>query len=244
MSEEFNGTIETGFNVDFPAFSAAEFTGAGAGEETAGAAYTESPAETEGRNTGKRRGRPAKTEINFTENLGGAIGEIPDIIVPEKKPRKKRSPKSANSLEVKKLQENSKKVISGVYAMAAKMLDAPYFAITPEEADSIAEPLAEILDDMNLSEMINKYGNGAALITAAAVVTIPRIVLYSKDPNNKIKNLKNKLMNGGNKNGKIGKISGSPKSANSVNNAETSPANVEYDFTDDTALYGGYTGIV
>jgi len=130
------------------------------------------------------------------------IPQIPQVDAPVKKPRKQRESKASSKLELRDLESNISLLMVGVYAMTAKLLKADYFAISKDEADTIAAPLSKIIDRMAITEKLNKYSDGICLVTAAATVTVPRIAIYSAMKAEENKNAVKRTISGTSNNSK------------------------------------------
>jgi len=132
---------------------------------------TEPAAENGGTPTGT-----APQKINGAEVVGYSVVEEQ----PKKRGRKAGSTNKAKTQKAvdKDLAQNLSTLIQGFYSLTGGMLQAPYFAVTKEEADSIAQPAAKILSKSQFSEQLNKYSDNVALVVAAGIVTIPRVAIY------------------------------------------------------------------
>ena len=52
-----------------------------------------------------------------------------------------------------------------------------HWNVTQDETESIAAPLVKILDRLNITEKVEKYGDWAALGVALGLVIVPRVMM-------------------------------------------------------------------
>lgn len=168
----------------------------GGAEEDSGTAETGRTAETR-RDADTDAAAPASGEetgnsetIVSSPVLGRAVEvpyTAPEIPQPAKRGRKpgatspKSISKSSSKSDVKDLENNLSLLTSGLYSMTGKLLNVDYFELKPEEAQSIAAPLAKILDRMAITSTLNKYGDGLALVAAVTIITAPKISRYVEE---------------------------------------------------------------
>jgi hypothetical protein len=67
-------------------------------------------------------------------------------------------------------------LVIGFNITAAKA--GSHWALTQKEADSLAEPIAAIMERFNLTEATGKYGEYIALIVALGMIMIPKLMIH------------------------------------------------------------------
>ena len=67
-------------------------------------------------------------------------------------------------------------LIVGVFSLVG-MKAGEHWNLTVEEADSVSKPLSNILDKLNLTEQVASVSDGAMLVLALAMITIPRVMI-------------------------------------------------------------------
>lgn len=129
-----------------------------------------------------RNGSNAGTETPKTPvSLG-----LPEIIIPTPAVEKRgpgRPPgtgkKAVEAKPAKNLMELSDNIrillVSGFAMLAVRT--GPVWEVTEAEADSIAKPLSKIMDKAGQTETVNKYSDYIMLLTALAVVILPRLLV-------------------------------------------------------------------
>lgn len=75
-------------------------------------------------------------------------------------------------------------LIVGVFSLVG-MKAGEHWNLTVEEADTVSKPLSNILDKMNLSEQVANVSDGAMLVLALAMITIPRVMITASGMKNK-----------------------------------------------------------
>lgn len=174
---------------------------------------------------------PAEKVISAKVN-GRSIEEIPVVEIP-KKPRKQRESKAPKT-DTKLLEANIGAVVQGAYSLLAKAMDAPYFEITTEDAAKVSAPLSRIFERMDLTDTMNKYGDGIALVTALVVITAPKVMMYSA------LHPKKETRKGATNNVTTKAATGSSRQTGNVDNADTS-ANAPADSVNISSPWlGGY----
>jgi hypothetical protein len=82
----------------------------------------------------------------------------------------------SNSSDNKKLKDSISMMLTVGFGLAASRL-GDHWIITPEEADTVAEPAVRVLDQLGASELMGKYGDYAALLLAAGIIVVPRLMI-------------------------------------------------------------------
>lgn len=97
------------------------------------------------------------------------------------KPREKKAPATpAKKVDPAKLGVNEvNSLLTGIFGLAA-MKAGDHWSITEQEANSISQPLVNILDKMNITEKVANVSDGAMLVVAVATITIPRALISNE----------------------------------------------------------------
>lgn len=155
--------------------------GGKAGGRSGGSAGTADTG-TGGRGTGGRTaGDTAKEKLPKKADGLPVITDVTSgeaVKTAEKEPPKKKAPKKIT--RKKKSGETSKQISGVIQSMSLLIASRPekaHWAISEEEADSIAEPLANILESSEALAKISEHSDGLALAFAAAMVIIPRAMV-------------------------------------------------------------------
>lgn len=101
------------------------------------------------------------------------------VLVPEteeKKTKKKRTPKKKEPAKKVKSADISNLLIA-VSGMIAARPDQAHWIMTQEEADSIAEPLSNIIEKSEVFSKIAEHSDGLALATACITVFAPKAMI-------------------------------------------------------------------
>ena len=102
----------------------------------------------------------------------------PRTTVPKKKTKKKPAAKVQSSLEATKTASaNLAQLIVAVSTVASMRL-GDHWAISPQEAQAIADPAARIMARHNVVETMNAYSDYSALIIAVGVAVVPRVLTH------------------------------------------------------------------
>ena len=127
------------------------------------------------RNNSREKEKPSANVVGQT---------VTEVTIPKIESPKVRKPRqSKKGTDLKDLEQNINVLTCAAYSMTAKLLNSPLFEIKPDEAATVAAPLARIIDRMELTDTMNKYGDGMALVTALAVITAPRVIIYMQTKN-------------------------------------------------------------
>lgn len=131
---------------------------------------------------GGTEGKGPPSEKPAVKNLVKEKPKPKDIVpvppTPKKTTKKKLSKKEQARLErIDELAENISVIIKTGFELVAMRTD-PLWCISTDEANSIAAPLARIMDRMELTEKIDEYGDYVALAAAAGWVVVPRFLMY------------------------------------------------------------------
>jgi hypothetical protein len=170
-AENTTGTAETK-----PANADSDGAGAGTNAEKIANTRTGAAANQTDAGTGKR-----KTKGNTIADLGDDVTEISVTTSPENKPKQTRKPRKPKN-NLAEVTANISTIMSITYAMVGNViLKAPeIWTISDDEANDIAEPLAKILDRMELTDKINKSSDVVTLCMALIAVNAPRIMMYKQ----------------------------------------------------------------
>lgn len=127
-------------------------------------------------------GKGQSSEKPAVKNLVKEKPKPKDIVpvppTPKKTTKKKLTKKEQARLErIDELAENISVIIKTGFELVAMRTD-PLWGISTDEANSIAAPLARIMDRMELTEKIDEYGDYVALAAAAGWVVVPRFLMY------------------------------------------------------------------
>lgn len=131
---------------------------------------------------GGTEGKGQSSEKPAVKNLVKEKPKPKDIVpvppTPKKTTKKKLTKKEQARLErIDELAENISVIIKTGFELVAMRTD-PLWGISTDEANSIAAPLARIMDRMELTEKIDEYGDYVALAAAAGWVVVPRFLMY------------------------------------------------------------------
>lgn len=131
---------------------------------------------------GGTEGKGPPSEKPAVKNLVKEKPKPADIVpvppTPKKTTKKKLTKKEQARLErIDELAENISVIIKTGFELVAMRTD-PLWGISTDEANSIAAPLARIMDRMELTEKIDEYGDYVALAAAAGWVVVPRFLMY------------------------------------------------------------------
>lgn len=94
-----------------------------------------------------------------------------------KKSGKKTTTKKIN--ETKLVEENVSMMLRLGSGMLAERV-GEHWNISDAEANSIAEPLARIMERLNLTKLTGKYMDYISLVTAVGMVVVPRIMISNE----------------------------------------------------------------
>ena len=131
---------------------------------------------------GGTEGKGQPSDKTAVKNLVTEKPKPEDIVpvppTPKKTTKKKLTKKEQARLErIDELAENISVIIKTGFELVAMRTD-PLWCISTDEANSIAAPLARIMDRMELTEKIDEYGDYVALAAAAGWVVVPRFLMY------------------------------------------------------------------
>lgn len=132
----------------------------------------------ETKTTGRKRSRNRKNgnteEIELLQAVNGLEPITVDVELPGEETTapapKKRKTKQEKNTETKSLINTV--LLVGFDIVAARA--GSHWSITQEEAENITNPLVKIMDRLNITEKVEKYGDWTALALAAGLVVVPR----------------------------------------------------------------------
>ena len=139
----------------------AEATGANEKEKPATVAILTDEQKREERNR-KRRERYAQQKAE----QGGTV-----------KPRKVNSTTSSNKTAPVINNSQVGTIINTVSGIVASRPNMAHWQLTPQEVDSIATPLTNILAKSEAFKGLEEHGDSVALVTACLTIVVPRIIL-------------------------------------------------------------------
>lgn len=158
---------------------------------------------TSGGRTGTRSagsGSPGgKTEKDKPNGL--VVVDIPGDKTDEKKPARRGRPPGSTSTTKKKTTAATQKsdtqhikilllTVSGIVASREGM---SIWALTPQEIDSLADPLAAVMDKHNVGKATGEYAEYIALVMALLVVFVPKYLMWSEQNKQKKEQKKNEI---------------------------------------------------
>lgn len=133
-----------------------------------------------GTGTGTTTGARATTKGKQTEKSS----ELPPIVVPQPEEKKKRGrpPKTTTSVKTKKNETslNVSQITALIVATSSMMASREGFEhwmITEKEAQQIAQPLSNIIENNESFKKIAEHSDSIALVTACIMIFAPRIVI-------------------------------------------------------------------
>jgi len=169
------------------------------GEQNNGADGTGTKS-TSTRNTGNRTG--GRGANGRTKPPGGETTEsdknVPKLVnvdIPgqgteqaEKKPRGRppgsksttNKPKTTRKANTKTDSQHIKILMLTVSGIIASRENMQMWALTPQEIDSLAEPLAAVLDKHNVGQATGEYAEYIALVMALFVVFVPKYLMWKE----------------------------------------------------------------
>lgn len=161
--------------------------------------------------------------------------------VPKPKPAPKRTKRGRPSKaeleaqeQAKSLQENVQIFIVSAFGLVATKA-GKHWLVTPDQAESISEPLCNILQETVMGKFASENSDAVALVTACLLVFGPKIMVQASISGQKKKIRKDVDAVGKSKNQNVG------------NDNETSPSpgrgntnNADHDLTPIAEILGGY----
>lgn len=149
------------------------------------------PRDENGGSGGDSRGDNGEPRIDSGDDagrVGGSIGErgqeeTQTLGTTHLKPKTSVVPKRKKATNKKKSNELDADMISALltsgFGLIAKATARPHWEITEDEADSVAEPMEFLIDNMTAKQKkaIEKYSNPIMLASAVAGIVVPRIMI-------------------------------------------------------------------
>lgn len=134
-----------------------------------------------GRAKTERTGADTAAEVKSADSMG--LAEV-NTAVPVPEPKKATTAKRKRKKKAVKPPTFSSEQISAlIMAMSGIMASRPDFAIfalSEAEAQQLAQPIANIIENTGYSEAVGKYADHIALITACLMIFAPRIIVFSQ----------------------------------------------------------------
>lgn len=161
--------------------SGGQTPGSGGGKQGTGKQSTSAPRAERG--PGERAGEGAGKESQGVPGL--ATIEVPGE-APKKEQGKKSSSKGKTAKQKKKeksvqeLADNLQVLIKTGFDMLS-LRAGELWALSQEEAENIASPLARILERYDLSAQASEYGDYIALAVALGLTIAPRVIMFQQE---------------------------------------------------------------
>lgn len=149
---------------------------AGSEEKAGGNPSTKTTKKTRGK-TGGNSGPAASERVGNDETPKLVFLGVEEL-EEKKTPPKKKSTRKKNK-ELEELTDNLTFFTQAIYSLIGTTQGdlAGVWSISENEAKTIADPAAKILERLAAIETMNKYADYAALFFALSVVTVPRIMI-------------------------------------------------------------------
>ena len=119
-------------------------------------------------------------EVKSTDSMG--LAEV-NTAVPTPEPKSTATKRKRKKKAVKPPTFSSEQISALIMAMSGIMASRPDFAIfalSEAEAQQLAQPIANIIENTGYSEAVGKYADHIALITACLMIFAPRIIVFSQ----------------------------------------------------------------
>ena len=150
-----------------------------ANESGRGSAESESTTNTK---TSSKRGRRGTITGNTGTGRGntGETEEVFPIVVDVEKPKAKRKPRKVSKKATNESNITSEQIsilITSLSSIIATRPNTAHWQITPQESQSIAEPLSKIIEKNENLKNLGEHADALALVTACITVIVPRVIL-------------------------------------------------------------------
>lgn len=148
----------------------------GSEEKAGGNPSTKTTKKTRGK-TGGNSGPAASERVGNDETPKMVFLDVEELEEKKTQPKKKSTRKKNKELE--ELTDNLTFFTQAIYSLIGTTQGdlAGVWSISENEARTIADPAAKILERLAAIETMNKYADYAALFFALSVVTVPRIMI-------------------------------------------------------------------